>query len=402
MELLGRDQLEFLSKQQGGFCVSLFLPTHRTGVQTRQDRIRLRNMIKDAQSRLIALGVRPVKAREFLAPGLSLARPGGFWRSQADGLALFESSGFFQYFRLPLNFVPLVAVMDRFEVSPLTPLFSAGGRFYVLAISKNHARLFEGTPYVLTEIEVAGMPGSMEEALKYDIRESQLQVHSGAGGSRAGKEGAVFTGQGIGVDDEQPRTLEYLLQVEKAVRRRLNGQQAPLVLAGVKELLAMYRQVNKYVPLLEEVVPGNPEMLTSAEWPRVAWNVVAPYFDEDRRKALATYQELAATDRRSSDLEEILFAAYQGRIQCLFLPSGLQRWGRYRFEENALQVHDQFQAGDQELLNVAAIETILRKGTVYMLRPHEMPQAREISAILRFSVTPTESVRAAAAEASSA
>jgi len=400
MELLGRDQLEFLSKRQGGFCVSLFLPTHRAGVDTRQDRIRLRNMIKEAQSRLLALGLRAVKARELLAPTLSLARPGGFWRSQADGLALFASSGFFQYFRLPLRFVPLVAVMERFEVSPLTPLFTAGGRFYVLAISKNHARLLEGTPYVLREIEVPGMPASMEEALKYDVRESQLQLHSGAGGSRVGKEGAVFTGQGVGVDDEQPRTLEYLLQVERAVRRRLNGQQAPLLLAGVKELAARYRQVNKYVPLLEAMLPGNPEMLTFAEWPRVAWHLVAPYFDEQRRKALATYQGLAATDRRSRDLQEILFCAYQGRIQFVFLPSGVQRWGRYHFEENALEVHDQFQAGDQELLNVAAIETILRKGTVYMLAAEEMPEGAEISAILRFSIAPAESARAAAAEAS--
>lgn len=400
MEVLGRDQLEFLSKMQGGFCVSLFLPTHRSGVETRQDPIRLKNMIKEAESRLTALGMRPVKAREFLAPAHSLARPGGFWRRQADGLALFVSAGFFQYFRLPLQVAPLVAVMDRFKISPLIPLFTAGGRFYVLAISKNQVKLFEGTPYVLTEMEVPGMPPNMDEALKYDVRESQLQLHSGAGGSRVGKEGAVFAGQGIGVDDKQPRTLEYLLQVERAVRRRLHGQQAPLLLAGVKELLARYRQVNKYGQLLEAVVPGNPEMLRSGALPRAVWNVVGPYFDEDRSKALATYPGLAATDRRSRDLQEILFSAYQGRIQSLFLPRDVQKWGRYHFEENALEVHDQFQPGDQELLNVAAIETILRKGTVYMLRAQEMPEGAEIGAILRFSIVPAESARAEAAEAS--
>ena len=397
MELLDRHQLEFLSKKQDRFCVSLFLPTHRAGPQTRQDRIRVKNMTKEAESCLVALGMRPVKAREFLAPAHSLARPGSFWRCQADGLALFVSSGFFQYFRLPLSFAPLVAVMDRFEISPLMPLFTVGGRFHVLAISKNQARLFEGTPYVLTEMEVPGMPPNMEEALKYDVRESQLQVHSGAGGSRVGKEGAVFTGQGIGVDDEQARTHEYLLQVERAVRRRLNDQQAPLLLAGVKELLAMYRQVNKYGQLLGGVVPGNPEMLRPSELHRAVWQVVGPHFDAERRKALATYQGLAATDRRSRDLREILFSAYQGRIQSLFLPSGVQKWGRYHFEENALEVHDQFQAGDQDLLNAAAIETILRKGTVYMLAAEEMP---EIGAILRFSLAPAEPARAEAAEAS--
>jgi hypothetical protein len=400
MELLDRNQLEFFSTRQNRFCVSLFLPTHRAGVEIRQDPIRLKNMAKEAESRLMALGMRPVKARELLAPVQSLVRRGGFWRNQADGLAVFVSGGFFQYFRLPLNFPELVAVMDRYEVSPLTPLFTAGGRFYLLAISKNQAKLFEGTRYLLGEVQVPRMPANMDEALKFDVRESQLQVHSGAGGSRVGKEGAVFTGQGIGVDDEQPRTLEYILQVERAVRRRLNGHQAPLLLAGVKELVAMYRQVNKYGQLLDAIVAGNPELLRPDELHAAAWQAISPFFHEDRKRALATYQGLKGSGKYSSDLREILFAAYQGRIQSVFLPSGSQKWGHYKFEDNALDVHNEFQPGDQELLNLAAVETILRKGTVYMLRPEEMPDGAEVAATLRFSIAPTEAPRAASATAS--
>jgi hypothetical protein len=78
----------------------------------------------------------------------------------------------------------------------------------------------------------------------------------------------------------------------------------------------------------------------------------------------------------------------------------VQKWGHYHFEENALEVHDRFESGDQDLLNVAAVETILRKGMVYMLPAKEMPEGAQIGAILRFSIAPVEPARAGAAEAS--
>ena len=108
-----------------------------------------------------------------------------------------------EHFRLPLHFRELVSVAERFEVSPILPLFTAGGTFYLLAISRNHVRFFRGTPDALAQLDIGNIPRSVDEALKYDVRESQLQVHSGAGGSAAGKEGAVFTGQGA-----MPRAFE--------------------------------------------------------------------------------------------------------------------------------------------------------------------------------------------------
>ena len=58
MEFPDIDQPRFLFERREQFCVSLFVPTHRAGPETRQDPIRLENLIKDAQSRLIALGAK--------------------------------------------------------------------------------------------------------------------------------------------------------------------------------------------------------------------------------------------------------------------------------------------------------------------------------------------------------
>ena len=383
MDILSREQLRFLSQHRARFCASFFLPTHRAGQETRQDPIRLKNLSKAAESRLSALGLKTSKAREFLAPVRNLAERAGFWRTQADGLAIFLADGMLQYFRLPGELEEQVFVAEHFEVAPLTPFFVEGGRFYVLAISHNQVRFFLGTPSALMEIEPIGVPRSVDEALKYDVREAQLQVHSGAGGSAVGKEGAVFTGQGVGVDDEKARTLEFVLQVERGIRRILRDRQAPMILAGVTELLAVYRSVNKYDRLLEQSVTGNPDLLKPTELQGPAWEIARAYFDGDRVQALSRFRDQA--NRRTTELKEILSSAFQGRIDSLFLPRGIHKWGSFQFEDDVLNLHTRQQPGDEDLANLAAIETILNRGAVYSLQPSEIPDHDgEMAATLRY------------------
>ena len=72
-------------------------------------------------------------------------------------------------------------IAEQFDLKPLLPLFTAGGRYYQLAISQNQVRLFEGTRFGINETDLRDAPRSLEEALKYDVRESQLQAHTGTG-----------------------------------------------------------------------------------------------------------------------------------------------------------------------------------------------------------------------------
>jgi hypothetical protein len=318
----------------------------------------------------------------MLAPARELIQREGFW-SGADGLAIFISPSLFQYYRLPLSFEELVTVTDRFEIRPLLPLFTAGGRFYILALSRNHVRLIEGTPYAWAELDLPNVPSSEEEALKYDVRQPVLGIHSGAGRPARGKEAAVFTGQGIGVDDEETRTLEFIYAVERGLRRRLREHE-PLVLATVAELEAIYRKVNRHRGLLEHGLRGNPDRMSSGELHKSAWEVARAHFDEEKQRTITTYTELRGTGRSSKDLHEILLAAHEGRVQSAFLETGIHVWGEYDFDGDSLQLHDNEQPADEDLLNIIAVQTILHRGTAYQVPRQGMPDESFVAASFRY------------------
>jgi hypothetical protein len=47
-------------------------------------------------------------------------------------------------------------------------------------------------------------------------------------------------------------------------------------------------------------------------------------------------------------------------------------------------VHRAPELGDEDLLNVAAVKTLLTGGTVYAVPPDEMPDAASVAAVLRY------------------
>ena len=61
----------------------------RAGVETLQNPVRCKNLLRQAEERLLAGGLRPLQAQELLEPVQQLFADFDFWQHQNDGLALF-------------------------------------------------------------------------------------------------------------------------------------------------------------------------------------------------------------------------------------------------------------------------------------------------------------------------
>jgi hypothetical protein len=92
----------------------------------------------------------------------------------SDGLALFLGPSGLRRFRVPLRLPELVTVGNGFVVRPLLPLLAPDGHFYVMALSQDEIRLFEGTRFGLDELALDGLP----MAVWLTMPRPQPQVHA--------------------------------------------------------------------------------------------------------------------------------------------------------------------------------------------------------------------------------
>lgn len=383
MDTITMKELKTFLPRHPGWHVSLFMPTHRTGRETEQDPIRFKNLLREGEERLLAKGLRSPDVREMLKPAKRLLQEPTFWRNQSHGLAVLLTSEEFHFYRLPLPFEELVVISQCFHLKPLFPFFASDGHFYILALSQNQVRLLEGTRHTVDEIDLESMPESMAEALQYERFERQLQSHSDTS-SGTGSRSTAFHGHGDG-DRPKGRILRWFRVIDRELPNLLTGKQSPLVLAGVEYLFPLYKQANTYPHLLEEGIAGNPEELTPEELHARAWPLVQPTFMEAREEAVARYSQLVGTGQTTADVREAVLAAHRGRVNVLFVALGIQVWGKFDPSTDTVHLHQDHEPGDEDLLDLTAIQSILNGGTVYAVEPEQVPEhGAPLAAVFRY------------------
>jgi Bacterial archaeo-eukaryotic release factor family 7 len=387
MNIPSKTDLRSLLEPQSGPCITIMLSTYRTGVEMLADQLKLRNAIRETWQRLHESGLRSTD--DLLEPIRALLENETFWKRLGDGLVIFRAPGLFRTYRVPSHLKDLVVITDHFYLKPLLPLVADDGRFYVLALSQNDVRLLVGTRYSIQEMALPeAVPHSLAEALKYDdIEDNDVRHHSTSSGAIVGKGGrraAVFHGQGVGIDDSKDQLLRYFQQINHGLHEMLRDATVPLVLAGVDYLMPIYREANTYPHLVDQEIAGNPDRLKAEALHELAWAIVEPLLLEQEREAVSRYQDLVGTWLASSSIEEVLPAAFYGRVESLFVALDQQQWGRFDLATNALALHTQAQADDVDLLDVAATQALLHGGKVYAVERTKVPGESLVAAVFRY------------------
>jgi hypothetical protein len=302
-----------------------------------------------------------------------------FHQHQSDGLAMFLSPEVFRYYLLPFVFKELVIVTDRFHIRPLLPLLSGDGRYYILALSQNKVRLLQGTHYSVNEVSLADVPKNLAETLRDDDSWKELQMHSAISGK--GKLSAITHGDEV---DRKENIRRYFRRIDKGLHELVRDERVPLVLAGVDYLHPIYKEVNTYPHLMEAGVGGNPERLSAKELHAQSWTVVRPYFQKAQDEAVDQYKQFISSGRASNRVRKIILAASHGRIELLFVIPDLQQWGTFDPGTDEIHLHKKEKTGDEDLLEFAAIQTLLNGGTVYLVGAEKMPESDPLAAVFRY------------------
>jgi hypothetical protein len=380
------NDIKSIIRRDGGIHISIFMPTHHRGGENQQDPIRLRNLMRQAEEKLIARGLRSTEARSLVASSEQLLTDNLFWRQQSDGLALFIEPEKFMYYRIPMYIREEVEIGERYYIKPLIPLISECGWFYILSLGRHENRLMQCTASGSVRVNLESILKNIPEALFLETTGSRMQYHGVFQGEGSDSGAAAVTRQGEGSrpDYDTRNLIKYFEQVNQEVIRILAQEKAPLILSAVDYLYPLYRKVNSYPNLLEEGIPDNPDGVSDDNLREHAWGIVRPYFNKVKSEAIGEYNRSAGTGLTAAGESDVIKAAVTGRIRFLFLAEGIQKRGSYDKITDSVVIHPQPEPGDEDLMDLAASQTLNHAGTIFVLKPEEVPGGDLLSAVLRY------------------
>ncbi|MBE0476101.1 MAG: hypothetical protein IBX62_03265 [Coriobacteriia bacterium] len=379
MDTLDIDGLKRLSASEGGHHVSIYLTTHNAAPENQQDPIRFKNLLRRAEKRLTDAGERPADVRAFMEPAWRLVDDGLFWRPRPGGLAVFLSADGLLTYRFAVTFAEEGVVNSRFYVKPLMGAVDSGERFYVLALSQDHVKLYRGTRSGIEEVPLPdSVPPSREAALRNDENfddTRQWHTMTGPAGPRTGRRGAQFFGSGVDAKGDTREMIHFLHKVAGGVYDVLKHDTAPMVLATVDYVVPMYREANPYRGLLDDAISGNPELLGPSELHERAWQLVQPLFESARRQALERFNEYEGTGHASSDAADVVRASAYGRVDSLFVRQDGHVWGSFDPQTGEVRLAEEDAPGTEDLTDFAVMQTVLNGGSVFPLGVRDAPLA---------------------------
>ncbi len=391
MDTITQDGLRALAESGAPPAVSLYVPTHRKGSGIRQDPIAFKNLLVEAEAKLVARGMRGTEARDLLKPASDMLDAPVVWGPEGlDGLAVFVAPGIFHAFHLPFAPEPQVAVNDRFNVKALLPIL-ADHEFYVLALSQHDARLLRCTR---TSCERVPLPGDVETTIDKAViltgEHSKSGKEGGAeGGGASSVQGATATPHSESPDPQhrQAENLRFFLrQIDDGVRRAVPENEAFLVLAGDVNITVPFRDATKLKTrdIAPDAIPGNPDRTLDGDLHAKALEIVAPLW----RKALNAEQETFGTalaqGKASHNVRDIVLAAMDGRVNTLFVAPEEKRWGRIDEEARSVELHETETPEGEDVLDWATLKTLQTSGRVLVVDRDAVPGDGPLAAVLRY------------------
>ena len=358
MYLFSEHDFKNLHKHRADPSVSIFVPMEVAG-NYEKNRIGYKNAVKNVEHRLSKMGTDKEISDKILEQLHSLQDNKEFWENQSQGLAVFATDSFMKYYELPIRFEAFEYISDHFYLRSLTPMLSGNGEFFILNLTKDNVELYEATKYSIAEIDTKDLDAEsivFEEQLKDT---SSLQHHS------AGR--TMYHGHGAPDDQERQDIERYYRKLSDELDTILKHSKAPMVVACVDYLFPMFKEKNNYEYLSDEHLSGNYEHTDLFELHEEAWNKVKGHYESSYEKAKEEIGELRSKELVTEDLKNIFFNAKDGNLDRLYIKNGQEQWGSYDEESGEITLKDDFEEGDSDLLNLAAIATVENSGNVQLI-----------------------------------
>lgn len=290
-----------LAEVNGGINVSIYLPTHRKAPENKQDRIRFKNLINQAEKELEEK-FEMKNPSTFLKEAENLYQDLMFWAHATDGLALLINEEETLVFKLVGTIPERLVVGERFHLLPLLNYYEFINESYILDISKDRFKLYFGSHEGVVEVETPGIEQSFDEL--FDDQDIQSTNYYS---ERASKPGL-----------DRIETEKYFRYVIKKLANFLEDD-APLLVFGTTEVLSVFSDYSKdRLDILRLIDKPLGSLQTNQIYGKLK-DILLPQYKEEVESHLLNLNDEVARDRGTDNESLVIHQAPSGRIETLFI-----------------------------------------------------------------------------------
>jgi hypothetical protein len=302
---------------------------------------------------------------------------------KGNSIAVFRSPDVFRATWVEEPVARRATIGPNFYIRPLLPDLTRDRSFYILALSQKNMRLLHCTNRTSEEVPFPPGVAPSFDAWMNTAKPDHVRDNKAGVGPTAGHQKGVMFGTTTDTEDWAEYLRHYFKQIDRGVNEVLRGKSEPLVLVGVEYEIPVYRDVNSYAHLADEVVEGAPNSLKSGEMHARALDAMLRCYEKKVDEALAEYDHKVGGGA-SNRLKDVVTAAHDGRVLTLLVSETLETTGVFDETTHSVKGRETGTPDDEDLVNNAAVETILHAGQVYVVPNGKMPNGAPVAAIYRF------------------
>ncbi len=293
-----KSKLNELKSIKADNCITIILNTHRTAPDNLKDKILLKNLLKEAENRLVESVDKRVAAN--LIERLTALEGTIDHSMNLESLILFVNEDVSEIVRLPIKVEDRVIIDQTFATRDLMRTLHLNSRYYVLVLSQSKARLIEAfNDKVIKEI---GKPFPFENKLMFGLSQYEAGVASRQSSNMA----------------------EYYNQVDKHVNEIRKNSGLPVLISSDEANFHEYLKVADYKDTIYQIrLGGNRLEDKDQAIVKDAWEIIKGYVTERNNKRITELEKATGTGNFRSDINDIWRAIKEGKVQTVFVEQGL-------------------------------------------------------------------------------
>jgi hypothetical protein len=180
---------------------------------------------------------------------------------------------------------------------------------------------------------------------------------------------------------------QYARQINRALALVVGGHDLPMVIAGTEPLVSIYRSVNSYPHLLEDVIEGNPDSKLDAELVSEVRPILDRMYNDELLRLRELFGARQAQGRAVTDLADVARAATFGAVDTLLVDIEQSIDGDIDEQTGLITTASDDGGSIYGVTDEIARRVLLSRGRVLAVRSDDVPGNGAAAALLRYPLT---------------